>query len=92
MPPARTPTPRRRWDDEQRLPPWVIQSLGAVLTVACFVFWFFTNEVSELLLSAAVGLIAGGSVKAVALDTKRRRTEARAATHARRQADGGDDQ
>lgn len=90
--PAKRTKPARRWDDEQRLPPWVIQTLGGVLVVACFVFYFFTGEVSELLLSAAVGLIAGGSVKAVAENVWRKRTEADAGSgRGRRRSDAGSD-
>lgn len=60
------PQPQRRWDDDSRLPPWLIQTLGAVLVVAIAVFWFFTDRVSPLLFSGAISLIGVGSVKAVA--------------------------
>lgn len=86
------PQPRQRWDDEQRLPPWVVQAFGAVLTASVFVFYYFTGEVSPLLLSAATALIGAGSIKAATQNIARRRTAERAVTHARRAEDPGSDE
>lgn len=53
--------------DERYLSPIILQSLGAVLVIASFVFWIIEDRESALLMGAALTLVAGGGLQGIRL-------------------------
>lgn len=45
-------------NDDRYLSPIVVQSIGACLIIAAFIFWMVTGRQSELMVGAALTLIA----------------------------------
>lgn len=54
-------------NSDRYLSPIVLQSLGAVMIVAAFVFWGITGRESALLVGAALTLVTGGAFQGIRL-------------------------
>lgn len=53
--------------DDRYLSPIILQTIGAVLVVASFIFWMVEGRESALLMSAALALVGGGAAQGIRL-------------------------
>lgn len=53
--------------DDRHLSPIILQSLGAILLIAAFVFWIIEDRESALLVSAALTLVGAGGLQGIRL-------------------------
>jgi hypothetical protein len=58
---------RPGWSDDRYLSPIILQSLGAALVVASFVFWIITERQSSLMVSTAITLVGAGGLQGIRL-------------------------